>query len=73
MNCPDMKCPDKEELQQKCTAAWNTYESMIKDLGLPFHPTTGIIMPQSAKDLRKEPIDPKIGLVRQPYLAAVRP
>lgn len=27
-----MKCLDKEDLQQKCTAAWNRYEAKVEEL-----------------------------------------
>lgn len=68
-----VKCPSKEDLQHKCTAALEVYRSAIKDLGLPIDPLTGAIMPQSIKELRalEGPVDPKTGLIRQPYLAAM--
>ena len=68
-----MKCPGKEDLQHKCTAALKVYRSAIKDLGLPIDPLSGAILCQPSKELRKVegPIDAKTGLVRQPYLAAM--
>jgi hypothetical protein len=29
-----MKCPEKEELQRNCTAAWNEYERQVKEAQL---------------------------------------
>ena len=66
-----MKCVEKEDLQHKCTAAFNLYESAVKDLGLPFDPTTKMITPRSSKESQppKRPVlDPNTGLLVERYL-----
>jgi hypothetical protein len=68
-----MKCPDKEDLQNKCTAAWNTYETAMKHAGLSIGPRTGTIMQISIKDLRAVAglIDPQTRTLREPWRAAI--
>ena len=41
MMFPRMLCPDKENLQQKCTTAWETYEEEVKKSGLGLTPGSG--------------------------------
>jgi hypothetical protein len=77
-----MKCAEKEDLQQKCTAAWNTYETATTELGLSVSgsgaiwppPITGLpAMPWMVKALKAlgQAIDPATGRLRPPYQAVV--
>ena len=65
-----MECSDKAELQRKCTAAWDAYESMFKKLGLPFDPTTKSFLPATPNQARKiavYPLSCKTLLETEPY------
>jgi hypothetical protein len=46
-----MKCPEKEDLQQKCTAKWDDYVAAIHESGLSVEPGKGTIKPPSISEL----------------------
>jgi hypothetical protein len=70
-----MQCPEKENLQRQCSAAWYEYQKAVEKLGLPVDGRTGAAVPGSLKDLRalKDAglINPETMTLRQPYLAAI--
>jgi hypothetical protein len=75
-----MKCPEKEDLQQKCTARWNDYMAAINESKLSIDPS-GTIRPPSVSELvamgRYEAvsgIEPGVGIpsIARPYSVAVR-
>jgi hypothetical protein len=47
----DMKCPEKEELEEKCTARWNDYMAVINESKLSIDPGSGIVNPPSISEL----------------------
>jgi hypothetical protein len=81
-----MKCPEKEDLQQKCTAKWNDYVAAIDESGLSVEPGSGTIKPPSISELvamsheaaragqAASEVDPRIGIpwIAIPYSTAVR-
>jgi hypothetical protein len=81
-----MKCPEKEELQQMCTAKWNDYMAAIHESSLSVDPSSGTIKPLSISELvamgleaarpgQAVPgIDPSVGIpsIARPYSVAVR-
>jgi hypothetical protein len=70
-----MQCPEKENLQRQCSAAWYEYQKAVENLGLPVDASTGALVPVSLKDLRALKgaglINPETMTLRQPYLAAI--
>jgi len=76
-----MKCPEKEDLQHECTAAWNTYEAAVKELGLsasgsgaiwpPIAGYTTAPHPQKALKALGRAIDPETGRLKAPYLSLI--
>jgi hypothetical protein len=81
-----MKCPEKENLQLKCTNRWNEYVAAIHESRLAVDPSSGTIKPLSISELvemsrqaaRPGPttsgMDPGIGMpwITTPYSAALR-
>jgi hypothetical protein len=79
-----MKCPEKEELQQKCTGKWNDYMTAINESKLPIDPGSGTFKPRSISELvamsheaalqGRAISDPTLGIpsIATPYSAAVR-
>src|ERR1700730_3229651 len=81
-----MKCPEKEDLQLKCTTTWNDYVAAIHESRLSVDPSSGIVKPlsiselvemsrQAARPWQATPgIDPGIGIpwIATPYSAALR-
>jgi hypothetical protein len=81
-----MKCPEKEDLQQKCTAKWNDYVAAIHESNLSIDPGSGTFKPPSISELvalsheaarpgkAVSGIDPTMGIpsIALPYAAAVR-
>jgi hypothetical protein len=81
-----MKCREKEDLQQKCSARWNDYVAAINESSLSVDPSSGIIKPPSISELvamgseaarpgqAVSGIDPSIGIpwIAKPYAAAIR-
>jgi hypothetical protein len=81
-----MKCPEKEDLQHKCTARWNDYIAAINESSLSIDPSSGTIKPPSITELvamgleaarpgqAVSEIDPTKGIpwIAKPYAAAVR-
>ena len=47
-----MRCPEKENLQRQCSAAWYEYQKAVEKLGLPVDASTGAATAGSLKDLR---------------------
>ena len=77
-----MRCAEKEDLQHKCTAAWNTYETTITELGLSASGGGAVWPPpifwsamtrQSAKALKAfgSAVDPETGRLQAPYVALI--
>jgi len=70
-----MRCPEKENLQRQCSAAWHEYQKAVEKLGQPVDGTTGAPAPGSLKDLRAlkdaELINPETMTLRQRYLAPI--
>jgi hypothetical protein len=70
-----MRCPEKENLQHQCSAAWYEYQKAVEQLGLPVDSRTGTAIPGSVNELRALKyaglIDPKTMTMKGPYLAAV--
>jgi hypothetical protein len=46
-----MKCPEKEQLQQKCTAKWNDYVAAIHESKLSVDPCSGVVRPLTISEL----------------------
>jgi hypothetical protein len=70
-----MRCPEKENLQHQCSAAWFEYRKAVEKSGPPVNGRTGSAVPGSLKDLRAlkdaGPIDPETMTLRQRYLAPI--
>jgi len=45
-----MSCPEKENLQQKCTARWDAYEAAARESGLSVDPRGQLVASRSAID-----------------------
>jgi hypothetical protein len=72
-----VKCADKEVLQQKCTATWDTYVETVRESGLSVDPRSGTVIAPSISELvtaRVVEFDPKIGRlsISAFYSAAIR-
>ena len=62
-----MKCSEKEDLQQECTAKWNDYTAAITESSFSVDPSNGTVKPLSISEL--------VAMGRYdatPYAAAVR-
>ncbi|SRR5579871_594763 len=44
-----MRCPEKEMLQQNCSAAWDAFEQAMESLGIPLDPQIGPVMSRLMK------------------------
>jgi hypothetical protein len=70
-----MRCPEKENLQRQCSAAWYEYEKAVDKLGLPVDGRTGAAVSGSLKDLRAlshaRLINPETMTLSQRYLAPI--
>jgi hypothetical protein len=55
-----MRCPEKENLQRQCSAAWYEYQKAVEESGLPVDGTTGAAL-----------INPETMTLRQRYLAPI--
>jgi hypothetical protein len=71
-----MKCPVKEQLQEKCTAVWNDYVTSVEESGLSVDPRSGIAISPSISELASSAlsIDPATGTpaIAARYSAALR-
>jgi hypothetical protein len=81
-----MKCPEKEDLQQKCTDKWNDYMAAIHESSLSVDPSSGTLRPPTISELvamgheaarsgqAASGIEPGVGIpsIARPYSAAVR-
>jgi hypothetical protein len=70
-----MRCPEKENLQRQCSAAWYEYQKAVEKSGLPLDGWTGEAATESLKDLRTLKhaglINPETMTLSQRYLAPI--
>jgi hypothetical protein len=70
-----MRCPEKENLQRQCSAAWYEYQKAVEKSGLLVDGGTGAAVPGSPKNLRAlkdaGPINPETMTLRQRYIAPI--
>jgi len=65
-----MKCPEKLELQQKCTAAWDAYAAEAERQGLLVNPNGGISLPSASELIARA--RKYSGTFSKAYAAAIR-
>ena len=70
-----MRCPEKENLQRQCSAAWYEYQKAVEKLGLHVDAGSGAAAPGSLKDLPalKDAglMNPETMTLSQRYLAPI--
>jgi hypothetical protein len=59
-----MKCPEKEDLQQKCSAAWNEYEQTVNEF-------KERVSSQLGRDPQSVPVPNMLMMLPEPVLAYV--